>query len=175
MPRYVVLLRAINVGKNRQVKMAELRALLERAGATDVATYIQSGNVVLTHPARSANKLAAELQAKITKLAGFDVPVAVLTAAEWQQMIDANPFAGAGEDHLHVSILPGEVAADALASFDATRFAPEAFAHLGRALYLHLPNGMGGSKLAVALSRHEAAAQGTARNWRTVHAIAKLI
>ena len=72
-------------------------------------------------------------------------------------------------------MFPGKVANDALAAFDAARFAPEQVAHVGRALYLHLPSGMGKSKLAVALMRHKVAGTATARNWRTVQAITALL
>ncbi|MEX0863499.1 MAG: DUF1697 domain-containing protein [Acidimicrobiia bacterium] len=46
--RYVALLRAVNLGAGRQVSMSDLRELLEGLGMTDVATYVQSGNVVFT-------------------------------------------------------------------------------------------------------------------------------
>ncbi|HEY2005444.1 MAG TPA: DUF1697 domain-containing protein, partial [Solirubrobacteraceae bacterium] len=50
--RRVVLLRGINLGPNRRVPMAELRALLGEAGYENVRTYVQSGNVVLDSDAR---------------------------------------------------------------------------------------------------------------------------
>ena len=46
--RYVVLLRGINVGGKNIVPMARLRDLLIDLGYTDVATYIASGNVILS-------------------------------------------------------------------------------------------------------------------------------
>ncbi len=168
MPRYVVLLRGINVGRGRVVRMADLRALLEQAGGTDVATYIQSGNVVMTHAQRSATRLAAELEPKITKLAGFAVPVVVFTAAEWRAVIAANPFADDDLDHLHAALLA--IAPKGWA-FDDAPFAPERCAAVGRVVYLHLPGGMGRSKLAVALQRDKTAGAATARNWRSVLAI----
>ncbi|HEU5420497.1 MAG TPA: DUF1697 domain-containing protein, partial [Streptosporangiaceae bacterium] len=50
MPRYAALLRGINVGGRNKVAMADLREIVESLGHTDVATYIQSGNVVFTSP-----------------------------------------------------------------------------------------------------------------------------
>ena len=44
--RHVSLLRGINVGGHNLVSMARLRALYEALGCDDVATYLQSGNVV---------------------------------------------------------------------------------------------------------------------------------
>ena len=48
MSRSVALLRGINVGKQPRIAMAPLRSLFESLGATDVATYLQSGNVVFS-------------------------------------------------------------------------------------------------------------------------------
>jgi uncharacterized protein (DUF1697 family) len=50
MPRYVALLRGINVGRGNRVAMADLRRLTEALGHTEVATYIQSGNVLFASP-----------------------------------------------------------------------------------------------------------------------------
>jgi hypothetical protein len=50
MPRYIALLRGINVGSRNRVAMADLRRLTEALGHTEVATYIQSGNVLFTSP-----------------------------------------------------------------------------------------------------------------------------
>ena len=43
---FVALFSGINVGGNRIVKMAELKSFFESLGFGDVATYVQSGNVV---------------------------------------------------------------------------------------------------------------------------------
>ena len=46
--RVVGLLRGVNLGPSRRLKMADLRAAVESLGHTDVETYLQSGNVVFT-------------------------------------------------------------------------------------------------------------------------------
>jgi uncharacterized protein (DUF1697 family) len=79
MTTFIALLRGINVGGNRQVRIADLRALFAEAGCEKVTTYIQSGNVVFTHPARSPQTLGADLERRIEAANGFDVPV-ILTA-----------------------------------------------------------------------------------------------
>src|SRR5690349_16567220 len=50
--RSIVFLRAVNVGGTGKVPMADLRLLLGELGYRDVATWIQSGNIVLTPPTR---------------------------------------------------------------------------------------------------------------------------
>ena len=82
----VALLRGINVGGNKKVPMAELRALGEKLGWRQVATYIQSGNVVF---AGGGGAAAAEraLEQAIEKRFGFPVPVVVRTAAQWRASV----------------------------------------------------------------------------------------
>ena len=166
--RWVALLRAINVGTGRTVPMADLRAWMEAAGATEVVTYIQSGNVVLSHPARSEAKLAADLEARITKGAGFTVPVILRTAAQMAAVVQANPFPDADPEQLHVGFMAERPAKSAYTGIDAAKFGPEQFAVVGRELWMHLPNGVGKAKLPLALGKVKGAPSYTLRNRRTI-------
>ena len=174
MATYVALLRGINVGGNRIIKMADLRDMFVEAGAREVETYIQSGNVVFGHAARSATKLAADLEKQLAADAGFPVPVVLRTAAELAGVIAANPFAKADVEQLHVSFLASALASDALGTVDAKAFAPERFSVAAREVYLHLPEGMGRSKLVGAIMKVKAMAPATARNWRTVMTLSEM-
>lgn len=75
--RSVALLRGINVGKSVRIGMADLRAVFEGLGLTEVRTYLQSGNVVFRGSAT-----AAELEAAIASNFAVSPRVLVLTAAE---------------------------------------------------------------------------------------------
>jgi uncharacterized protein (DUF1697 family) len=79
-PRYVVLLRGINVGKAKRVAMADLRALLAGAGYTDVRTVLNSGNAVVTGPDEPTAEQATRIEDAITERTGLDVRAVVLTA-----------------------------------------------------------------------------------------------
>jgi uncharacterized protein (DUF1697 family) len=172
--KYVALLRGINVGGKRSIRMADLRAMIEAAGGNNVVTYIQSGNVVFDHASRSSANLTVQLGRAISKAAGFDVDVVVRTAGELGDAIENRPFKDAAPETLHVMFLPERVTAAKLASIDPAAFVPDRYAIVGRELYLCLPDGLGNSKLAATLLRHKALAGATARNWRTVLAIAEL-
>jgi uncharacterized protein (DUF1697 family) len=87
MPSYVVLLRAVNVGK-RQVRMAALREWLEADGFTEVETYIQTGNVRVTTSMRSPAKVEQRLEELLLDKCGFEVPCMVFTPAELSQVYD---------------------------------------------------------------------------------------
>jgi uncharacterized protein (DUF1697 family) len=172
MTTYIALLRGINVGGNRKIHMADLREVFAEAGCADVTSYIQSGNLVFSHPSTDAEKVTAVLERRIEDATGFDVPVILRTAAAWEGVVDANPYPGIEPTTLHVVFLAAPPAAAAVAAFDAARFTPEEFAVVGREVYLHLPDGLGRAKLPPALPLIRGA--GTARNWRTVLKLAEL-
>ena len=177
--RHVVLLRAVNVG-GRKLSMAALRSALEDAGCTEVVTYIQSGNVVLRAPEAGPAQggLQAWLEATISEVAGFDVPVVLRTATELDQVVSRNPYPDAGGTALHVVFFATAPPPGWLDAVGADAFSPESCTLVGRDLYLHLPDGMARAKLPVALERAGRKAKppavGTARNWNTVLKLAAL-
>ncbi len=171
MTTYIALLRGINVGGKHKVAMADLKALFADAGGQVVTTYIQSGNVVFTHPAKLPDKLGADLERRIEAQTGLAVAVVLRTASELAAVVRDNPFPGM-ETHLHVTFLSSDPPAGALDSTDAVAFAPEQFAMVGRQLYLYLPDGMARTKLPKALDVFSTPV--TTRNWRTVLKLAEL-
>jgi uncharacterized protein (DUF1697 family) len=155
--------------------MATVRDVFVEAGSRDVVTYIQSGNVVFSHAATSTVRLQAELQRRLSAIAGFTVPVILRSRAELAKVVAGNPFPGL--EGIHVVFLDERPPRGALDSLDVAAFAPEELVVRGRELYLHLPNGMGRAKLPealVKLGRRAPALVGTARNWRTVEKLLEL-
>jgi uncharacterized protein (DUF1697 family) len=170
----IALLRGVNVGGHNKLPMAHLREIAADAGFAEVRTYIQSGNLVaatVLEPESAAKVLAAAIR----DATGLTVPVIVRTAQQWSDLVAANPFPDALDPgrHVHVIVLPAP-ATDEARAFDAAAFAPEEVVVSGSEVYLHLPDGMGRSKLAVAVNRVPEIAAGTARNWNTVLKIATL-
>ena len=92
MRTHVALLRGINVGGNNKVPMAGLRELMTSLGYTDVATYIQSGNVVFTSQDTDGGKLADVLDEKIAERFGVPGHVVVVTRDELAAVIEGNPY-----------------------------------------------------------------------------------
>lgn len=178
MTRFVALLRGVNVGGVR-LAMADLRGAVEGLGHTEVATYVQSGNVTFTAEDAPVT-LARDLQATIERACGVTTTVVVLTAAEWGELVQRNPYPAetdgtklhavvAAQDYTHEQVRAATELRDAVRETGSS----EDLTVLGRVMYLHLPNGMGRSKLAEKLGRSRAAGQreATARNWRTVLAL----
>ncbi|MEW2634875.1 DUF1697 domain-containing protein [Streptomyces sp. NPDC048389] len=170
--KYAALLRGINVGGGKKVPMAELRAVLGALGHADVATYLQSGNAVFSSDEKDANVLAAELEQAIEEAFGFRVDTLVRDAEYLRAVAEACPFPASSLEarQLHVTYFSEPVTADRFASVDAAAHLPEEFRLGDRALYLYAPDGLGRSKLAVALSRPAVVkgAVATSRNWNTV-------
>lgn len=90
MQTYIALLRGINVGGKAKLKMADLKLLFEDLGFKDVATYIQSGNVVFA--AENGIGLEEKISKEIKSKFGFEVPVLVKTAAEIDTILKDCPF-----------------------------------------------------------------------------------
>jgi uncharacterized protein (DUF1697 family) len=172
MPRYLALLRGVNVG-GKKLAMSDLRGVAEQLGYTGVSTYIQSGNLLFSSDASDQNGLARELEQEIAGRLGVECDVVVLTAADLNRVITDNPFPDeANPRALHALLHQDDVGDDirtrVAGALDraAAKGCQDEAAAAGRAIYLHTPNGIGRSELAVQLGRvHKS---GTARNWATV-------
>jgi uncharacterized protein (DUF1697 family) len=167
---HVALLRGINVGGKNLLPMKELVLLFEKAGAVDVATYIQSGNVVFRTPAATLDGFEAEMAAAIETRFGLRVPVVLRTASELSNVLRKNPFLarGAETSALHVAFLAAKPTAEHAARLDPKRSPGDEFELRGCDLYLHLRNGMGKSKLTSDYLDRTLETISTARNWNTV-------
>ena len=86
MPSYVAFLRAINLGPNRKFPKEAIRACVESCGFTDVATYINTGNVFLRTSMRSRPRIEAALEDAFLADRGFPVPTMVYTTGELGQI-----------------------------------------------------------------------------------------
>jgi uncharacterized protein (DUF1697 family) len=87
---YVALLRGINVGGRNKVDMKQLKAVFEEAGATEVRTYINSGNVVFSSPVRSRARLARLLEDAIRRRFGFEVDLLVRDVKSMRAICNCN-------------------------------------------------------------------------------------
>jgi uncharacterized protein (DUF1697 family) len=138
MPTYIAFLRAVNVG-GRKYPMAELREVLTAAGYDDVATHIQTGNVLLSTPKRSATKVAADLEKLFAEDRGFDVPTVVLTPGELAQVAkDADEVAAAhpSSSGHYVSLLKDAPTRSAADRMEAHGYPDETAVVRGRAVHL---------------------------------------
>ncbi|AZO29971.1 DUF1697 domain-containing protein [Mesorhizobium sp. M1B.F.Ca.ET.045.04.1.1] len=169
---FVALFSGINVGGNRIVKMAELRSFFEELGFTDVATYVQSGNVVFRAKKGDAAWLTKQLEAAFEKKWGFNSRIMVRDAGWFERLVKDNPYPEvAGEPtKLHAYALECEPTAEETKRLAEKCTGPERFEIKEDALYLHAPDGLGKSVFANLIPR-TLKVPGTARNWRSVLAL----
>jgi uncharacterized protein (DUF1697 family) len=174
---YLALLRGINVGGKNKLPMKDLAGMFAKAGCDDVRTYIQSGNVVFKAPPRLSTRIPGLITTQIADRFGYQTPVMLRTTAELGEVILNNPFlrAGIAEDALHVLFLADLPIPRGIQSLDPDRSPPDAFAVLGKEVYVHCPNGVGNSKLTNAYFDSRLATTCTGRNWRTVTTLFKLM
>jgi uncharacterized protein (DUF1697 family) len=175
---HIALLRGINVGGRNKVAMADLRAVVAGLGHTDVATYIQSGNVLFSSGETDTEALATALEKAIADSLGVRPAVVVLSRDGLEQAVRDNPYPGEPNPKLvHAVFFRGQVppgAADAIEAGQrraAERGGGQDSAQIvGGAVYLHTPGGFGRSELSEFLLGRSASplATGTARNWSTV-------
>ena len=163
--------------------MRDLRDLLGELGFKEVETYIQSGNVVFSPGKGKTQPLAARIEDAVATRLGVTCAVVVLTRAELDQVIAANPFPEPDDPRfLHAVFRASDLSAAELASVDkavqkAGTKAPasrDEVRIVGRYVYLSTPDGLGRSELAAQLSRGVMGA-GTARNWATVRRLEAML
>ncbi len=174
---YVAMLRGINVGRGKVVKMERLRASLESLDFSGVRTYVQSGNVAFESERKPAAELSKKIEARILRDFGFAVPVILKTSKEIEQVVSDNPLVKEkGIDHskLHVTFLSGAPPAAAIKALEPLATNHERFRVLNREVYLYCPDGYGRSKLTNTTIEKKLSVVATTRNWRTVNALLEM-
>ncbi len=174
MPRYVALLRAINVG-GHVVKMDRLRALFAEMGHTNVETFIASGNVIFDAITRKAATLERSIEQHLHAALGYEVATFVRTPDELAAIVALEPFGvSAGEEtrRIYVSFLreaPSEAYVAWLMSF---RSDVDDFRVFGRETYWACRVSMLDSRYGKAKGDRETPS--TSRNMTTVRKLAAI-
>jgi len=175
--KYVALLRGINVGGNRLIKMADLKACFEEQGLRDVATYIQSGQVVFTATARPA-EIVRRLEAAIHATFDCRTSVVLRSRKEMEQVVAGAPkgFGTQPEKYRYdVIFLNAPLTAEAALEKVATKAGvDQARAGDGVLYFSRLISKASQSKLArvVSLPIYKSM---TIRNWRTTTTLLQMM
>ena len=135
MATYIGFLRAINLGATRKFPKAAIVAAVEKAGFTDVETYINTGNVRFDTSLRSRAKIEAALEEAFESEAGFAVPTIVFTQKELAAIADEAASFGHGGKH-YVSLLKEEPSRTRAKELEARSRAGEQVHVVGRAVHL---------------------------------------
>lgn len=163
---YILLFRG--VGGATQLPTKPLREVLEAAGYEHPRTYINSGNA-LVRTSESREKVI-ETVAKLCKTHfGFDKDIHAPTRAEWQKVIDRNPFAKVMKEgkFLHATMLGETPKQENIDKLKALAESGEGIEIVGDVGYLLTPGGVSSSKLGMKFDKG-LGVPNTARNWNTV-------
>lgn len=169
MATHVLLLRAVNVGGNNKVPMADLRTALAGDGFTDVRTYIQSGNII-ARSRRSGESAAKAVRKVIKSHFGHDIDVIVRTPDELNAIVGACPYPVDEPKQVGVVFLAGQCQGP----LDASAFAPDEITVVGRNVYMYCPTSFATSKLTPAWIEKHGEQVGTRRNWNSVVKLAEM-
>lgn len=173
---FICLIRGVNVGGNKLLKMDALRSLCAAICVKGAKTYLQSGNVVF-RSGLDRGVLARRIEDGIRRATGFEAKVILRTASEMRAVIAANPFTAGPQRNpkaLLVAFLGGSISKDAKALLQKLRIESEELHFGDQELYLYLPGGIADSKLSNALTEKKLGVNVTARNWNTVNALLEM-
>lgn len=137
MPRYIAFLRAINVG-GHTVKMERLRLLFESFGLADVETFIASGNVIFTTPARSPATLESKIASGLQQALGYEVATFIRTDKELAQIAAYHAFPSSELDAaaaFNIAFLAGQLDHQAKQKLMELTTDIDRFATHGREIY----------------------------------------
>jgi uncharacterized protein (DUF1697 family) len=91
MPKYIALLRAINVG-GHIVKMDHLRTMFEAMGFANVETFIASGNVIFDSKSGNPRALERKIEKHLSETLGYDVATFIRGTSELKAVAAYKPF-----------------------------------------------------------------------------------
>lgn len=175
MTTFVALLQGINLGAKRRIAMPALRQSLLDLGLSDVATYIQSGNVVFAASVATREELERRITDRIRADFTMDVPVIIRSPDEMRRTAESNPYEP-GEDEprrLHVTFLDRAPEDERVARLSNITFPPDAYRVQGSEIFVRHMNGVSGSSIDFARIRRTLGVErATSRNWRTVTTLA---
>ena len=165
MPTYISLLRGINVSGQKKILMADLKAIYEELGFSNVRTYIQSGNVVFRFEKTIAKELQQLIFDKLFTHYGFEVPNLILYPAEIEKALINNPYQNIEKPYFtFLSEQPLQENIEELRKFS---FDNEFYELKDKVIYSHYPNGAGKSKMTLNFFEKKLKVAATNRNFRT--------
>lgn len=172
MTTYISILRGINLGGLKMIKMDALKKLFADLGFANIQTYIQSGNVVYQYKKIDAKKLNDIIKNKMEQEFGFDVPVITLTFDELKKIRNSNPFLNdkiKETSFFHVTFLADKPQSENINKIKDSNYSPDEFQLINKAVYLYCPKGYGNTKMSNTFFEGKLKVTATTRNWKTTN------
>jgi uncharacterized protein (DUF1697 family) len=179
MPKYIALLRGINVSGKNKIRMIELKTLCEELGFQEVTTYLQSGNVVFKTPTKSKpRQLAKDITARIKATFDYDVSVLVITGNDIHRVHQNNPFINKENTDTtgcYVTFLFNPSPKGLVESLSLPPKETGRFHSCENEIYVHCPDGYGKTKINNQFFEKTLKTSATTRNWNTINALLDLV
>jgi uncharacterized protein (DUF1697 family) len=166
----VAFLRAVNLASHNRVAMADLCSMLTELKLSGARALLASGNLVFEAGTATPQALERKLEQEAQRRLGLQTDFFVRTAKEWSAALAANPFPKeAKQDPARLLVFalkdaPGKAQTRAL---DEAIRGPEVVLVAGRQAYIVYPDGVGRSRLSLALIERKLGTRATGRNWNT--------
>lgn len=172
MNKQIVLLRGINVSGQKKIPMADLRNWLAELPVTNLETYIQSGNVVLSSSIDN-ELLSASVRQKIFDKSRFDVEVITISSDILRKVIDGNPFAERTQNgqQVYVSFFNQEPSTTKVKALLENCPPNESLYFANTHLYFYSDEGYGQAKMNNNYLEKKLQVVCTTRNWKTVETL----
>ena len=174
---YISLLRGINVGGPKIIKMADLRAIYQQLSFQYVQSYIQSGNVIFSSVLKDHHVIEQKLKDAIFNHYQFDVPVFILSPNTLKTARDNLPFSAmdVAEDGSKLLLcFLSESPRNAVDLLTPYLKNSERLSIVDKVLYLHCQEGYGKSKLSHSMIEKKLQVRATSRNLKTVEKLISL-
>jgi len=177
MQKFVSLLRGINVGSHRKIRMADLKTMFTNIGFNNPVTYIQSGNVIFDSEINDVEIIESLISKAILDTFGYQVPVLVKTSSDFDSIITNNPFYSGSVDtkKLHFTFLSRVPSSTDVKNVDLTDFGVDKFKIIRDMIYLYIESPYHKTKLSNLFFEKQLKVSTTTRNWNTSNKLVALL
>lgn len=177
--KYIALLRAINVSGTNIIKMEDLRQWMALPGFKNVATYIQTGNILFESTETDAEKLRIKIEKKLLKETGKQIDTMIRSQAELEAAVAANPFTNTNPAHkttVYICFLAGEADKEKAKALEAMSYDLEQFKVIGNEMYYHARKDVTYKSIYTpALTEKKLGLKSTSRNMNTCEKLVELM
>tara|TARA_R110002050_G_scaffold20248_2_gene57399 strand:+ start:263 stop:793 length:531 start_codon:yes stop_codon:yes gene_type:complete len=172
MQTYIALLRGINVGGHKKLKMADLKLMMEGLGFQNVNTYIQSGNVVFS--ASEEKGLSEKISKEIANKFGYEVPVLVKTTEAITKILKDCPFKEEKKVEAYFMLFASSPKKELMETVNEINYPNEEFVLTKDCVYIYFGNGYGNAKLNNNFFEKKLMVTATTRNYRTLSKLVEM-
>ena len=173
MSRRVVLIRAVNVGGTAKLPMEQFRALAESLGATEVSTYIASGNMVCSPPG-TADDFDRALERLVEDQCGFFREVISRSVEELRTALAVHPFEVRDPKFSYITFLTSPPRTEAVSAGEALETGEDRWRVIGSDMHIRYAEGAGRPQMNGPAVGRTLGVPGTARNLNTVRKLITL-